>query len=155
MARVSDEREIDGFRYLVQQLPAGQGMKLLMDVGKVLGPALAALTGGESTSVESFLDRDLSKLRLDVVAKALFDDMDSDFVLSIINRLGGSSWVFIADEGGGTPRKKQLTGPVFDVHFQGRLMAMLKWAKFSLEVQFGDFFGGITGLAAAPQPQAA
>lgn len=47
---------------------------------------------------------------------------------------------------------------IFDIHFAGRIMPMLKWLFFCLEVNFADFFAkgsiglkGLQGLAAPSQ----
>ena len=134
-----EERDIDGHRYICQQLPARKAFVLLADVGKVIGPALASAIEDGTEGLASLIDKDAG---LGGIASALFGNLDTDLVMSIIDRLCDAT--DLVTDG----KKKRLTPSLIDLHFQGRMMSMFKWLKFCLEVQYRDFFQETTGLAA-------
>jgi len=130
--RVEQSREIDGFTYQVNQLPARKGLELLTEVATVAGPLVAAM-GDKGLS--GLLDSEADGGAFLGVAKAIAGSLDSKRVLGITDTLAGVTYL----EG------KALTGNALDAHFMGRVFSMLKWLAFALEVQFGDFFNAATG----------
>lgn len=135
-----ETREIDGLRFTVQQLPARRGMKLLNHLIRIAGPGLAkaagALKGGDLAKL------DLANIDFGALGEALksiFDglpDVEFDYVLDEMLA------VTLLNE---APLK-----PVFDAALQGRIGTVYKLLAFALEVNFRDFFGGLSGLTAGP-----
>lgn len=109
------ERTIDGFAYKVTQLTARTGNKVGMRLTKTLAGAAGA------KDVESALGGIIAKL----------SEEDLEFICDTLARqtqvqLEPGKWPMLSD--------------VFDIHFAGRYLEMLKWLGFALEVNFGAFF---------------
>lgn len=107
--------------FTVAQLPAMRGTKLLVRLGKALGPAFSSMTGD-----------------LDKVAGALFSGLSPDEAEGILRELFATTKVGTTD----------LMG-VFDMTMQGQFKSLGKLIAFALEVQFGDFFGDLVAAGKA------
>lgn len=130
------EKIIGEATYRVSQLPAMRAFKLLTRLGKVAGPALAAMKGG--------LDADLGE-----AAKALFDRLSEDEVEQLLRQI--LETVQVTEEG---KTRQMLTG--FDIIYAGdRMVEVFEVVKFALEVQYGPIFAALGAVASRPALQAA
>jgi hypothetical protein len=100
----------------VRQLPATQAQKLFVRLSKLVGPAIAELTGNGKAGIKT-------------AAANLFDKLSENDVEEITKQMAKMS------EADGKPLHL-----VFETHFKGRHADLWKWLLFSLEVQFQDFF---------------
>ncbi len=127
MSIATHEREIDGHRYTVSQLPAMRALRLLNRFGRIAGPSLARMAGGEG--------------RDDTFAQAvqeLFDRLPDDEMEAVVRELLSAA---LADG-------KELL-PQFDLHFQGRMGALVQVLRFALEANYGSFFGELAAASHA------
>jgi len=129
--REAQTREIDGIPFTVQQLPAMRAAKLSHRLGSVVGPAIAKIAAGAAKD-----ELDLSQLG-DAV-QILFDRLPEKEFEALIKELLETAQVTI--NGQTAPLM-----PAFDAVFTGKISTLFKVLKFSLEVNFADFFD-----AAAP-----
>jgi len=138
--RESREKTIGGTCYRVLQLGAKDGRSMLVQLTKLLGPALAnGLSGlGESkaTEVESAMASALGNALHDLALR-----LDDREVAAILDKLALSTELVLGADH--VPRLDK----VFDDHFAGKYDELLQWAAFALEVNFGSFFGGSSGAS--------
>lgn len=134
------EREIDGRAVAVSHFPGRRGLSILTRLVKLVGPALGALVGTTSQTVN--LDTEVS---VDAAVKALMEQLDAkgtvDFVMELLTctRLDG----------------KEVKDAVFDMEFAGNYMLLVHVLAFVLEVNYSSFFGpnGIGNLVEKVQQQ--
>ncbi len=140
-------RTIDGHTYKVMMLDPLVASDVLIDIGKVLAPALGAIGGfalGDKDAVAKLLDGEdgaegekESESRLSPAFEraviGLVDRLDKAKLREIVDLLAKVSFL-VGSEGEAQLRT------VFPVHFRGRLKTMYRWLAFALEVQFADFF---------------
>ncbi len=131
----AETKEIDGEKYEVYMLPPMQSHDLLMDVAKMIGPALGPVldklfSGGRSAG--EVLDMEVSSEFFTKASSALFSGLDKKVLHDVIKALRSVTHV------GG----KKLDS-VFDVHFKGRLDNMYKWLAFGMSVQWGKSFSAL------------
>ena len=143
----SKQRVIGEVEYLVTQLPAPQGRKLLVRLYKVLGPAIgAALKGLPEDGRASIGDIEVSSIgdAMIQLAHSLTEE-DLEFLVATmtpqtqISREPGK-WLALKTE------------EMF--HWSGRYQHMFVWLGFALEVNYGSFLpgqGGLDGLLSATQ----
>lgn len=113
---------LDGTEYEVAPLDPLVANDILVDILKVVGPALGAMDDGASdTMVEGSF-------------RGLFERLDKAKLREIISILAKVTSVNLP--GGESP---QLPA-IFTLHFRGKLGLMYRWLGFALRVQFGDFF---------------
>jgi hypothetical protein len=114
---------IDGVTFQVQQLPAMRATKLLVRLGKILGPAAVAV----------------DDVALGI--QKLFDGLDPELLEDLIKSLFDG--VQVADP---EITKGKLTPvmPVFDLLFMGRMGLLFQALKFALEVNYGSFLGDLS-----------
>lgn len=125
-------KRIDGVEYEVRMLPATRATKLLVKLGKMLGPAFAAIARGEGG-----IDREIDGALFAGAVSALFASADPDEVDAILKELAE---VTLADGKG--------LRPIYDIHFAGKIGRLMKWAAFALQVQYEDFFGALGSVLA-------
>lgn len=140
------EKEINGTRYRVSQLPFREGRALLQRLFRIFAPVLGQSLKGLDSKDAANLSLGEIKLSalgdgLSILAETLTgSDFDSTCDLLAAHtqvNLNGTSWVSLKD--------------VMDIHFAGKYLHMMKWLTFALEVNFSDFLegsGGLKGLAA-------
>ena len=121
---------IDGVEYEVRMLSATRGTKLLVKLGRMLGPAFAELARGEGG-----IDREIDGALFAGTVSALFASADPDEVDAILKELAE---VTLADGKG--------LRPIYDIHFALKIGRLMKWAAFALQVQYEDFFGALAGV---------
>lgn len=125
------EREaiISGTKFKVTQLGFADGMELLTMLGRLVGPALS-----EATKTQN--------------AAAMIGD--------ILSRLSFTEITSITEKLSRTTRIEREPGrwPVLEpeVDLAGNYDLTLRWLKFSLEVNYGDFFvaGGLLSDVISP-----
>jgi hypothetical protein len=131
--------------YAVTQLPARRALKMLHKIGRVLVPTIAQALGSASITDFSSMKK-MAGLELGDLGKAaetLFDRMpEADFDALVTELVQG-----VTLEG------KPLA-PVFDLHFQGRILDVMKLLRFALKVNFADFFPDLAAQVAAVQTAA-
>jgi len=132
----TEEKEIDGLRFSVTQLPGMRGLRMSVRLGKLLGPALARAAGAATGGLASL---DVSKLSGAV--DALFEHLTEDEIESVTKALLESCLVTI--EGKTGPLM-----PMFDTVMGGKVATVYKLLRFAFEVNFGNFFGGLAALGA-------
>jgi len=123
--------DIEGIQYTFYMLPPMTSHNLLMDVAKMIGPAVgpvldSALKGESSEQGQSFLDKEVGPEFFTNAAGALFRELDKNILERVIKEFSQSS------EADGAPLNK-----IFDAHFQGALDRMYKWLAFGMRVQWG------------------
>lgn len=132
------EKTIDGRSVMVTQFPGRRALFFKTRLIKLLGPSISQV----------FTSKNLKELDLSILSSAfekLSESLDEDsfvrFVLDLLQctRLDG----------------QEIKDNVFDVEFAGNLLFMYKILWFTLEANYGSFFGeGGIGkiLSKIPQP---
>lgn len=123
--------EIDGRTLRARKFATRHGLRVLTRLSAVVGPALAN-AGDVQLAVGSLLDR------------VKPDDVDwliDEFAQQTEYLAGGGNWL------------KLSIGDVFDTAFGSNYGAVIKWLKWSLEINFADFLAsiGLTRLKGASQ----
>jgi hypothetical protein len=127
--RKEKESIINGIKFKVTQLGFADGMELLTTLGRIIGPAI-------------------SDPRKVVSPAAMIGD--------IIGRLSYPEIATITDKLAKTTRIEREPGrwPVLEpeVDLAGNYDLTIKWLKFALEVNYGDFFvaGGLLESVISP-----
>ena len=129
----TESLELDGITFSTTQFGAMRAFKLMARLIKQVGPAMGALTGAEATTelstmgpalvgaLESLDPDEAARLLLDILAgtSALVDGKNMDFI-------------------GKTAQSN------FDIVFTGRLGTMFKVVGAALQLNYSDFFAGVT-----------
>lgn len=115
--------QIDGDEYELTQLGALEGRKILTKLLQMIGPSLQELAAAETLN---------EKAMGAAVAKAL-ESLDEGTFELICDVFGKRTTVLVDG------KKPALTGPVFDQHFAGRYLAMMKWLFACMKLNFFDF----------------
>lgn len=131
MREMGKTKIIDGDEYTVGQLPATQSLMVLGDLAKMIAPAL----GAASEDLGSLMDSDSSSSTVASIVQMLTNNLDNDKIQKIVLLFAKNTLI----------NKKPADN--IDFHFQGRLMTMLKWIRFCLEVNYEDFLPAITALS--------
>lgn len=116
----TESKTIEGTTYDVSQLDASTGSKMLVRLGKLIGPVLIELAKGNEADLGAAL-ANISDADLDII--------NDTFAKATVVHLGGD-------------QAPQLSR-VFATHFAGNYGAMFEWLKFSVEVNYGNFLGGV------------
>ena len=135
------EKIIDEHNVMVTQFPGRRALFFKTRLIKLVGPSVAQLFTGKSLDIN--MDFSIVAKALDKLAENLKEDEYVKFVLDLLQctRL---------DE-------KEINDSTFDNEFAGNLLLMYKVLWFTLEVNYGSFFGqGGIGkiLSAIPWPVA-
>lgn len=125
--RKTEKRLIGDHEYTVTQLGAVQGRKALARLAKFIGPAVGSLSSKDESAALSRLAEGLNEADVDYFCD-LFAPLTS---------------VQIGD-------KAPLLSSVFDGHFAGEYLALVRWLVFCFEVNFGNFFAAALRAAKAP-----
>lgn len=118
-------------QYIMYMLPPLVSHDLLMDVTKMIGPALAALVGGifggkTPENAEEILEKEVNSDFLTTALERLFQDINKATLTKVIQHLRPMTHV------DGKPLDQ-----IFDIHFQGELDGMYKWLFWGMRVQWG------------------
>jgi len=111
---------IDGDVYRVTPLPAGKGLRVFVIVAKTVSPALSKI--GSLKELGDGLLEGLS---------AVTEKLDPDDFVTVCNLLAENTTLRRKDG------KELGLSAVFDMHFAGNYVALVKWLKFALEVNLG------------------
>lgn len=145
MSTTARSKDIDGFSYTVQQLPATRSIRLLHRLGKLVGPGFTELAS--TGNLRSLSGADVSILIMGIVG--ILKESNEDALMAVIKELLVGTVAI--------PGPVDVTGPQFETHFQGRLLALFELLAFALEVNYGSFFGGLAlalgqGASASTSP---
>lgn len=111
-------------------LSASAGTKLLVKLGRMLGPAFAQVATGEGG-----MDREIDGALFMGAVSALFASADPDEVDAVLKELAS---VTLADG--------KALRPIYDIHFSGKIGRLMKWAGFALRVQYEDFSAALASV---------
>lgn len=118
--------------YEVYMLAPKVARHMLVDVGKILGPAAGALAGkGELSDV---LDADAD---IGAALSGIFDRLDADVLDRHFDALAKVTHV------DGKP-----LAPIFEAHFMGAVGEQMQWFAFAMRANFEDFFGVLRDASA-------
>jgi hypothetical protein len=120
-------------RLSVQQLPAMAGVKLFTRLTRLVGPSIALLVKGDETKIGEAV-----RLMLDQLTETEVEHLIGELLFKTAAR------VEVRDENGGS--KMMLVKDVFAGEFAGELGAIVAAVAFALQVNFGNFLGGLDGL---------
>lgn len=134
--REAEVRDIAGKAYEVTPCPAGVGLKLMLRLGKVLGP-VAGLVGNREE-----LEAMAGAVVAEVLERASEEDLEA-----IWRPLAAHTQVTTSGPGGEVRRPK--LAEVFDVWFAGDYAALAQWLMFALEVNFGPLWQWLATLPGA------
>jgi hypothetical protein len=149
----SRDKQVGSSTYRVTQLGATQSLTTLLDLAKMLGPALGVVVDGAGGHSASFADLANAQVTGAVFARAteaLFSRLDNVKVQEIINKMREKTQV--DREGNGN---FQNLAPIFDVHFAGKMGELFGWFRFALEVNYSDFLPLLADLGRRESPAAA
>jgi len=125
------EKIIDGETYLFFYLRPRNSVSLLGRISKIIGPTLGAALPEEDIKISDIMDVDIS---IGNITRVFFDRLDCNEIQEIIDVL----FTQVSHKGKG-PLSQDNT---YDDLFSGKLKHLAKVVGASLEVQYGDFFGG-------------
>lgn len=128
MGRRTQDREIGGAVWTVTQFPASEGLAILTRLMKLTGPALGAVTRGSGAGA----------IEVGTFVARIVEQLDEVETVSLIKRL-------LKD----TRKDGREILPVFDIEFMGNYYTLMQVLGFVLEVNYGDFFAGVSQQAAA------
>jgi hypothetical protein len=119
---------IDGEEYTFCQLPVKQSIRLLTRIIKFIGPSLGIGIHGEGI-------RSIADIEIDpgAIISNLCSRIDEQEIEYIIDALLSQ----VLHNGKGNLQQ------VFDAHFGGRIPHLFKVVAAALEVNYGDFLGGV------------
>lgn len=136
MAIKTQEKTIAGRQFRCQQLPARRAMRLAVKLGRLFGPAVTKALGGAGPKATI---ADLNVGGLSEALTLLFERLTESEADLLISDLLASTFIQAAD---GTWVELL---PVLDLELAGNLKAIFGALAFSVEVNFGDFFGVVRG----------
>jgi hypothetical protein len=137
MALESQVRRIGEFDYKVTQLPARRANRVLLKIGKTVGPVLLMVGLARGEKLTEKLD---TKGILDAIQG--LDENDFEWVLDEFAKVTD---VAIAENQNPTLFK------IFDVHFAGKQGEMIEWLTFCVEVNFSFLVEGLRTRLSAKQ----
>lgn len=127
----TEEKSIDGSTYAVSQFSATKSLKMFHRLGKMIGPAFGALTGG--AALGDVANANVSAESFGAAIKALFDACDETVFERTVKDLLETT----------TKDGKPIN---FDLDFSGNIGSLFKVLAFVLEVNYSDFLGAIVAL---------
>jgi len=133
------KKVIDGVTYEIMMLAPDQALEIAVKhmklIGTFIGKAAGAVKPGAfSKTIDEAIDMGAAGMAITALTERLNEQDVKDIVntmLTVVN--------IQTDNGGFVPVKK-------DIHFSGKIFHMLKVVGAALEVNFGDFFAGLSGL---------
>jgi hypothetical protein len=121
---------IEGKSYTMYMLPPMQSHNLLVDVVKMVGPALGPLMdtvfSEKSKSGEDVLEQELGSRFFERAAEKLFGGLDKAVFEKVVEAFKEVTHV-----------DKKPLAPIFDAWFSGDLATMYKWLMFGMKAQWG------------------
>ena len=126
--RESKKVVVGDVTYDIHHFPATQGLKLGIELGKLVAPVVAPLADIESRTVNG----DVLKMAADALVKSMGTAETVTLVKELLS--------VVVAEGHGR------IDAIFDAHFSGRLGALPPLLKEVVAHNFRDFFSGVVGL---------
>lgn len=148
---------IDGDTYRVLMLDPLVATDMLADLGKILGPSMAAMAAGLGKGGQDQISavieggNDASEAfgpGLERAIAGFFERVSKEKQREFINTLAAVT--FVVKDNGEAPALKA----IFAVHFRGRIGALYKWLGFALRVNFQDFFSSMAPVIAVAAQKA-
>lgn len=133
MSRELKSVQIGGEEYEFEQMATKPSLKLLIRISKIVGKPLVTIAGSVLGG-DKLLDTELKPGMLAAAAESLFNGMDAEEVIQIIETLTATT---VLCDG------KKVD---FNLHYEGRLEVLFKVLSTALEVQYGNFFGAILAI---------
>lgn len=119
-------KTIDGVEYTVYHMPAKRAAKLLAKLGGVAVPALG-VAGAIKKGAGSLLDAEIDGALFSKLAGEAFDRLDEALLDDL---LGSFAEVTVVTSG--------KLSDSFDLHFRGRMAALVEWLSFCLQNEYGE-----------------
>lgn len=144
--RERQETVIDGDRYSVEMLTATPAWKLLLKLSKIVGPSIGQIVDASQAAAsggKSLLEANIGDAVFGEAVRSLMERMDEAAVESIIKELSGKCEVDVGGQGRSIPLSS-----CFELHFQGRMGALMKWLVFAVKAQYSDFLGALMSVTA-------
>jgi len=140
----TEEKKIDGFRYMMRQLGGETGRAVALRLMRPLGAAVSAavaLAGQGAVSLEKVIGYG---------AGAALEKLSEPDLVFVSERFAEQTTVWIPDAAGRLFEQPLPT--VFDDHFAGRYDAMFEWLRWG--IVFNRFFAGALERLAAQRAAA-
>ncbi len=131
MSRETENTEIGGQRYICTMMPATLANKTLITLVEIIGRPAATILANAFTE-KDFGDIDIEELA-GVAMQAVFERFDGERGDAIVKAL----LVGVRVEG---INEELSTTAAFDKHFRGRILTLYKVFRWSVEVNYRDFF---------------
>jgi hypothetical protein len=135
--------------YSVTQLTWGKSNALWVRLLNALGPSVGKLAGGWDPK-KGVLGNDVGP-----AIERLSRDLSADDIEAVVNTLLEAQTIRMTRDG----KSPILDREKWELHFTGKYLESLKVIAFALEVNFGDFLGGLQDALAskgeapaAPEP---
>ena len=122
---------IDGCTYTVQMLPGTKSWKMGLRLMKMLGPSLAKALDGAGGDIQKLLDTKVDSGFLSEAIVMLAERLDETEVEMMVQQLAEATLV----------NDKPLKS-IFDLHFQGNPIGVVKWLSFAVQANFAPFLKG-------------
>lgn len=132
-----ETREIDGCVYKVYMLHPMLSHDLLMDVAKMVGPALGPLFDGQAAEQKGTTNDELVRNTFTKASAALFSGLDKSIVNKVITAFRAVTHV---------DGKKLEDQDNFVNQFKGKLHNMYAWIAFGMMVQWGKCLSALVSL---------
>jgi len=130
--REPETKVIDGCTYTVQMLPGTKAWKMGLRLAKMLGPSLGKAIDGAEGDLQKLMNTQLDSSFLSDAITMLAERIEEVEVELIVQQLAE---VTLVD---GKPLKT-----IFDLHFQGNPVGVVKWLAFAIKTNFGPFSQGL------------
>lgn len=125
------EKTIDGTRWVVTQFPATEGLEILNELGRILGPGLAKLgSAAKQGRGQSLLDMDIDIGVIGEAFSSVFSRLAEVRVSEFIKRLLTSTRM-VNDKGHPAEVLAQ-----FDMLFAGKYLTLFKVVFFVVETNY-------------------
>ncbi len=138
------KKEINGTTYTFQMMPASIAYDLFWDLTKILSPGLAPILANFKSLGDVF-NQEIGDARSGFLGEAVINlakEIDKEKFKTITMLLMKHTII----EGKGA-----ISAGVFEAHFAGKIMDIVKVTAAALEAQYGDFLDAL-GSAVKAQP---
>ena len=142
--RKPHEKEIDGVHYVMHEMNPFKSSGLLTRLLKLLGKPMASIISGiKKDDGQSILDSNLDQSLIGAAVEDLSSRLNEKEVDKLIKDLLVKDLIAFKTED--MEEHKKIAN--LETHFgKFGILHLFKVVKFALEVNFGDFFGGLAEL---------
>jgi len=127
------EKEIDGMKIAVTQFPARSGFKLQAKLAGIFGPVIGEIIGGLNIKGKTKIsEADIDFSKVSDALRVLFEKLDEERAYALVLEI----LQFTRADG------HEINDNTFDQLFPGKYLTVYKTVGFTLEVNYGSFFGG-------------